>query len=99
MGNREETPRTLARQRFSPTEEALLRKLADRYFGIHLLKVVDGIVHNLNGPLQILFIRSEQLEQNLRQLQEAVEAQAFPEVGELAACIEKHRFCDATTIL
>jgi signal transduction histidine kinase len=46
----------------------LLRMLADNYYGAYLLRVIEGVTHNLSSPLQVLYIRSEQLEQSLGQL-------------------------------
>ncbi len=54
----------------SSTEEMLLRKLADHYCGMYFLQTLEGFVHNLNGPLQILWVRSEQLEQDIGSLQQ-----------------------------
>ena len=66
-------------------EEILLKKLGDHYYGIFLLRRLDGIVHNLNGPLQSLYIRSEQLEQNLNRLLGALEARELPQAEQLAS--------------
>ena len=65
-------------------EEILLRKLGDHYYGIFLLRAFDGIIHNLNGPLQSLFIRSEQMEQNLMHLQRVLELHELGKADELA---------------
>lgn len=65
-------------------EEILLRKLGDHYYGIFLLRAFDGIIHNLNGPLQSLFIRSEQMEQNLMHLQRVLESHELGKADELA---------------
>ena len=54
----------------SSTEEMLLRKLADHYCDMYFLQTLEGFVHNLNGPLQILWVRSEQLEQDIGRLQQ-----------------------------
>jgi C4-dicarboxylate-specific signal transduction histidine kinase len=70
-------------------ERMLLRKLADNYYGAWLSRVIDGIVHNLNGPLQILFIRSEQLEQGVRQLETVLQSEALAEVEGFAGRAEK----------
>jgi signal transduction histidine kinase len=78
----------------SSTERALLRKMADSYYGLHLLEVIQGIVHNLNGPLQIIYIRSEQLQQNLEKLIGAAQSQQSPEVEDLLSSMgEKIRAC------
>jgi signal transduction histidine kinase len=67
------------------TEEVLLRKLVDHYYGIYLLRLLEGIVHNLNGPMQSLYIRSEQFDQNLAQLQGALEGRKLDAAEELAS--------------
>jgi C4-dicarboxylate-specific signal transduction histidine kinase len=54
----------------SSTEEMLLRKVADHYCDMYFLQTLEGFVHNLNGPLQILWVRSEQLEQDIGRLQQ-----------------------------
>jgi signal transduction histidine kinase len=78
----------------SSTERALLRKMADNYYGLHLLEVIQGIVHNLNGPLQIIYIRSEQLQQNLEKLIGAPQSQHSPEVEDLLSSMgEKIQAC------
>ena len=66
-------------------EEALLRKLGNHYYGVFLLRVLDGIIHNLNGPLQSLYIRSEQVEQNLTKLQHVLELRELGKADELAS--------------
>ena len=80
MGNRGESAGELTSPSASTREQILLRKLADSYYGVCLVRVIEGIVHNLNGPLQILYIRSEQLEQNLEQLRGAVQSEALTEL-------------------
>ena len=72
----------------SSRERTLLRKVADNYYGVCLVRLIEGIVHNLNGPLQILYIRSEQLEQSLDQLRGALQSEALTEVDGLAARME-----------
>lgn len=76
----------------------LLRRLADNYYGLYLVRVIEGIIHNLNGPLQILYIRSEQLEQGLQQLRgallsacnaQAEQSEALTEVEGLAGRMEE----------
>ena len=80
MGNRGESSRGLISPSASSREQMLLRKLADNCYGVCLVRVIEGIIHNLNGPLQILYIRSEQLEQNLEQLRRAVQSEALTEL-------------------
>ena len=88
-GNRRETSRELMYQSASPRERMLLRKLADNYYGVWLVRVIEGIVHNLNGPLQILYIRSEQLEQSLEQLWGVLQSEALTEVEGLAGRMDE----------
>ena len=66
-------------------EEMLIRKLADHYCGAYLVRVIEGIIHNLNGPFQILYIRSEQLAMNIKQLQEEIRTGKISEMGDLVA--------------
>ena len=80
MGNRRESSGGLISPSASLREQILLRRLADNYYGVCLVRVIEGIVHNLNGPLQILYIRSEQLEQNLKQLRGAVQSEALTDL-------------------
>lgn len=79
MGNRVESSR----------ERMLLRKIAENYYGVFLVRVIEGIVHNLNGPLQILYIRSEQLEQSLEQLRSAIQSEALTELEGLPGPMEE----------
>jgi signal transduction histidine kinase len=62
----------------------LLRKLADHYHSACVAQLIEGIIHNLNGPLQILYIRSEQLEQNVQQISMAGGSEDLAEVKNLA---------------
>ncbi len=80
MRNRGESAGGLISPSASSREQMLLRKLAYNYYGVCLVRVIEGIIHNLNGPLQILYIRSEQLEQNLEQLRGAVQSEALTEL-------------------
>jgi len=68
MHNLPETPEAYSSA--SSREEMLLRKVADHYCDMYFLQTLEGFVHNLNGPLQILWIRSEQLEQDIGRLQQ-----------------------------
>lgn len=54
-------------------ELMLLRKLTDHYCGVYFVRTLEGFVHNLNGPLQILWIRSEQVQQDIGNLQEMLQ--------------------------
>ena len=73
----------------SSRERMLLRKIAENYYGVYLARVIQGIVHNLNGPLQILYIRSEQLEQSLEQLRSAIKLEAIAELEGLPGPMEE----------
>jgi C4-dicarboxylate-specific signal transduction histidine kinase len=66
-------------------EEVLLRKLGNHYYGVFLLRVFDGIIHNLNGPLQSLYIRSEQMEQNVTKLQHVLGLRELGKADELSS--------------
>jgi len=90
MNNCEEISGKLMRPSASSRERMLLRKLADNYYGLYLVRVIGGIVHNLNAPLQILYIRSEQLEQGLQQLSGALQSEALTEAEGLAGRMEKN---------
>jgi signal transduction histidine kinase len=73
----------------SSTERALLRKMMDYYYGLYLLEVIQGVVHNLNGPLQIVYIRTEQLQQNLQKLIGAAQSQGSSELEDLLSDMEE----------
>lgn len=85
MDNVKESPGKRACPAEPSTEEVLLSKLVEHYYGVYLLRLLQGIVHNLNGPMQGLYIRSEQLEQNLVQLQGALEGRELDSADELAS--------------
>jgi signal transduction histidine kinase len=89
MDNQTETSGGWAPPTASSRERMLLRKLADHYYGLYLLGVLQGIVHNLNGPLQILYIRTEQLERNLHRLKDVAQSQQLADVEDLAYGIEE----------
>lgn len=65
-------------------EKILIRKLADQACGAYLVRVMEGIIHNLNGPFQILYIRSEQLAMNIKQIQEGIRTGKVSDMGDLA---------------
>jgi signal transduction histidine kinase len=90
MNNCEEISGKLMYPSASSRERRLLRKLADNYYGLYLVRVIGGIVHNLNAPLQVLYIRSEQLEQSLQQLSGALQSEALTEAEGLAGRMEKN---------
>jgi two-component system NtrC family sensor kinase len=89
MGNPAESSGESTYEPASSRERTLLRKVADNYYGICVVRLIEGIVHNLNGPLQILYIRSEQLEQSLDQLRGALQSEALTEVDGLAGRMEE----------
>lgn len=89
MGNREETSRESMNPSASSRERMLLRKLADNYYGLYMVRVIDGITHNLSGPLQVLYIRSEQIEQGLEQLRGAPQSEGMTQVERLAGRMEE----------
>jgi len=68
----------------SSREEMLLRKFADHYCDMYFLQTLEGFVHNLNGPLQILWVRSEQLEQDIGRLQQDLREAHVTRATELA---------------
>jgi len=84
MSNRDQTSTKLMRAPVSSRERILLRKLADNYYGVYLVRVIEGITHNLSGPLQVLYIRSEQLEQSLEELRSSVQSEGLTELERLA---------------
>lgn len=49
----------------SPAEQKFLRAYAGQLCAAHLVRRFEGFIHNLNGPLQILWLRSEQLEKEI----------------------------------
>lgn len=87
--NQRKTCGKLIYQSISETERLLLRRLADDYYGTFLVRVIKGIVHNLNGPLQVLYIRSEQLEQGFRQLRDTLQSETLTEAEGLAGRMEE----------
>ena len=89
IGDLKQTSGELSPLSASSRERMLLRELADNYYGVCLVRVIEGIVHNLNGPLQILYIRSEQLEHSLKQLRGALQSEALTEVEGLAGRMEE----------
>jgi two-component system NtrC family sensor kinase len=72
----------------SSTERVLLRGMMDNYYGLHLLKVIQGVIHNLNGPLQIAYIRAEQLQQNMQKLMGAAQSRGSAELEDLLSGME-----------
>lgn len=89
MSNYEETSGGSISRSLSSRERLLLRRLAENYYGLFLVKVIEGIIHNLNGPMQILYIRSEQLEQGLKQLGGALGSEDITEAETLTDRMEE----------
>jgi signal transduction histidine kinase len=88
MGNKTEGSDGWTPPATSSTERALLRKMMDNYYGLYLLDVIQGVVHNLSGPLQIAYIRSEQLQQDLQKLISTAQLQQSPGVEDLLSGME-----------
>ncbi|OEU46816.1 MAG: hypothetical protein BBJ60_09810 [Desulfobacterales bacterium S7086C20] len=53
----------------SSMHRRLLRAYADQFCAAFFVQTLEGFVHNLNGPLQILWLRSEQVEKEIAKLQ------------------------------
>lgn len=85
MDDTRNAPRGVVQSIEPMQEEVLLKKLGEHYYGIFLLRLLDGIIHNLNGPLQSLYIRSEQMEQNLNRLLGALESRELNQAEQLAS--------------
>lgn len=54
----------------SPTEQRLLRSYGDKLCAAYFVRRLEGFIHNLNGPLQILWLRSEQVEKEIAEFQD-----------------------------
>lgn len=72
----------------SSRQRLLLRKLLDHYCGVYLVRFLEGYIHNLNSPLQILWVRSEQLEQDITHLQQAFESDDRTQSAELGKTMQ-----------
>lgn len=68
----------------SSREQMLLRRLADHYCGVYFIRTLEGFVHNLNGPLQVLWVRSDQLQQDVGKLQQTLQRVDDTEATEMA---------------
>lgn len=88
MGNATKRPGEWMPPVTSSTERVLLKRMMDNYYGLHLLKLIQGVVHNLNGPLQIVYIRAEQLQQNLQRLIGAAQSRELAGVEDLLSGME-----------
>jgi C4-dicarboxylate-specific signal transduction histidine kinase len=64
----------------SGNERALADVLSEHFCGTYFVRTLEGFIHNLNSPLQILWIRSEQLRQDVQQLQREMQQSASAEV-------------------
>jgi two-component system C4-dicarboxylate transport sensor histidine kinase DctB len=90
MTNRKNaSKKTLIKSAGSAGERMLLRKLADNYYGASLARLINGIVHNLNSPLQVLYVRSEQLEQGLGRIRTALQSEDVKGAEKLATGMEE----------
>ena len=65
-------------------ERKLLSALADHHCGVFFLRTLEGFVHNLNSPLQIVWMRSEQVMQDVIKLQTKVSEGDSTEIAKLA---------------
>jgi signal transduction histidine kinase len=59
---REVDPKDLA---LSSANRRLLHAYGEQLCGAYFVRRLEGFIHNLNGPLQILWLRSEQLEKEI----------------------------------
>jgi signal transduction histidine kinase len=65
-------------------ERQLLGALANYHCGVYFLKTLEGFVHNLNSPLQIVWMRSEQVLQDVLTLQRTIPSDDDTGIGKLA---------------
>lgn len=65
-------------------ERMLLEKLADHYCGIYLVQVFGGLIHNLNNPLQVILVRSEQLDSDADKLKQMAASDANQPMQEVS---------------
>ena len=65
-------------------ERKLLSALANYHCGVYFLRTLDGFVHNLNSPLQIVWMRSDQVMQDIGKLQTKVTEGDLTEISNLA---------------
>ncbi|MBW2109747.1 MAG: HAMP domain-containing histidine kinase, partial [Deltaproteobacteria bacterium] len=61
-------------------ERRFLGVLSDHCSSVYFVKTLEGFVHNLNSPLQILWMRSEQMQQDLSVLQDAIRRDDHEEI-------------------
>ena len=73
----------------SSKERELLRALAKHYCGVLFMRNLEGFVHNLNSPLQILWMRSEQVQQDIRKLEQHVRKDEGVDIETLAEGMKK----------
>ncbi len=84
----ERTPEEPVALSLSPRERVLLKRLVDHSCGEYLVRVLEGFIHNLNNPLQILCVRSEQLQKDISRVQEAFRFEPSAETTEFAKSME-----------
>lgn len=65
-------------------ERQLLSALANNHCGMYFLRTLDGFIHNLNSPLQIVWMRSEQVLQDVIRLQTKISGGDTSDIGKLA---------------
>jgi signal transduction histidine kinase len=66
------------------SERQWLGALADHHCGVYFLRTLDGFVHNLNSPLQIIWMRSEQVLHDVVKLQSRISGGDTTDIGALA---------------
>jgi len=67
-------------------ESILLKILGDHYCGVYFVRTLDGFIHNLNSPLQVMWIRFEQIEQDMKKLQASIRQ---TEGAQVSALVER----------
>jgi len=65
-------------------ERPLLSALANHHCGVYFMRTLEGFVHNLNSPLQIVWMRSEQVLQDVVKLQTKISGGDTTKIGKLA---------------
>jgi C4-dicarboxylate-specific signal transduction histidine kinase len=66
-----------------------LSALADHHCAAYFIRSLEGFVHNLNGPLQILWMRSEQVRQDIGKLQNTMSKDPAHEITDLVHTMQK----------
>jgi signal transduction histidine kinase len=69
----EDTQDTVATNNPASSRESILLKiLGDHYCGVYFVRTLDGFIHNLNSPLQVMWIRLDQIEQDMKKLRAGI---------------------------